>query len=106
MRYIAAYLLATMGGNASPSADDVKQILGSVGEKFSSTGHDFIDVLSSELVDDNLELFHIDINANGSEDLLDIISRRAGIASHGGQKVSCYVTHFQTSRYTVLIDIN
>merc|ERR1711931_70104 len=31
MRYIAAYLLATMGGNASPSADDVKQILGSVG---------------------------------------------------------------------------
>merc|ERR1711931_42912 len=31
MRYIAAYLLATMGGNASPSADDIKQILGSVG---------------------------------------------------------------------------
>ena len=31
MRYIAAYLLATMGGNDSPSADDVKQILGSVG---------------------------------------------------------------------------
>merc|ERR1712119_89804 len=31
MRYVAAYLLATMGGNASPSADDVKQILGSVG---------------------------------------------------------------------------
>ena len=31
MRYIAAYLLATMGGNANPSADDVKQILGSVG---------------------------------------------------------------------------
>merc|ERR1712142_687922 len=31
MRYIAAYLLATMGGNPSPSADDVKQILGSVG---------------------------------------------------------------------------
>merc|ERR1712243_212715 len=31
MRYVAAYLLATMGGNASPSADDVKQILVSVG---------------------------------------------------------------------------
>ena len=31
MRYVAVYLLATMGGNASPSADDVKQILGSVG---------------------------------------------------------------------------
>jgi large subunit ribosomal protein LP2 len=31
MRYVAAYLLATLGGNASPSADDVKAILSSVG---------------------------------------------------------------------------
>ena len=31
MRYVAAYLLATLGGNASPSSDDVKSILSSVG---------------------------------------------------------------------------
>ncbi|KAJ3217406.1 60S acidic ribosomal protein P2 [Dinochytrium kinnereticum] len=31
MKLIGAYLLATLGGNASPSADDVKKILGSVG---------------------------------------------------------------------------
>jgi len=31
MRYVAAYLLATIGGNASPSEDDVKKILSSVG---------------------------------------------------------------------------
>lgn len=26
---VAAYMLATLGGNASPSADDLKKILGS-----------------------------------------------------------------------------
>ncbi|KZT10067.1 uncharacterized protein LAESUDRAFT_722211 [Laetiporus sulphureus 93-53] len=31
MRYIAAYLLLQIGGNASPSADDVKKVLGAVG---------------------------------------------------------------------------
>lgn len=31
MRYVAAYLLAVLGGNASPSASDIKAILGSVG---------------------------------------------------------------------------
>ncbi|XP_037535393.1 60S acidic ribosomal protein P2 [Nematolebias whitei] len=31
MRYVAAYLLATLGGNSSPSAKDLKSILGSVG---------------------------------------------------------------------------
>ncbi|CAJ2660153.1 60S acidic ribosomal protein p2b-like [Trifolium pratense] len=31
MKVIAAYLLAVLGGNASPSAADLKQILGSVG---------------------------------------------------------------------------
>lgn len=28
MRYIAAYLLLQIGGNASPSADDIKKVLG------------------------------------------------------------------------------
>ena len=31
MRYVAAYMLAVLGGNESPSADDIKKILGSVG---------------------------------------------------------------------------
>lgn len=31
MRHIAAYLLLQIGGNASPSADDVKKVLGAVG---------------------------------------------------------------------------
>uniref|UniRef100_G3NNI3 Large ribosomal subunit protein P2 n=1 Tax=Gasterosteus aculeatus aculeatus TaxID=481459 RepID=G3NNI3_GASAC len=31
MRYVAAYLLAVLGGNTSPSSKDIKDILGSVG---------------------------------------------------------------------------
>ncbi|KDO61085.1 hypothetical protein CISIN_1g033355mg [Citrus sinensis] len=31
MKVVAAYLLAVLGGNTSPSADDIKGILGSVG---------------------------------------------------------------------------
>ena len=31
MRYIAAYLLLQIGGNASPSAKDVKKVLSAVG---------------------------------------------------------------------------
>ena len=31
MRYIAAYLLLQIGGNTSPSADDIKKVLGAVG---------------------------------------------------------------------------
>ncbi|KAI7807793.1 60S acidic ribosomal protein P2 [Triplophysa rosa] len=31
MRYVAAYLLAVLGGNNNPSAKDIKNILGSVG---------------------------------------------------------------------------
>ena len=31
MRYLAAYLLLQIGGNASPSADDIKKVLDSVG---------------------------------------------------------------------------
>lgn len=31
MRYLAAYLLSVLGGNESPSEDDIKRILSSVG---------------------------------------------------------------------------
>ena len=31
MRYVAAYLLAVLGGNKSPSKNDIEKILGAVG---------------------------------------------------------------------------
>ena len=31
MRHIAAYLLLQIGGNTSPSAEDIKKVLGAVG---------------------------------------------------------------------------
>ena len=31
MRYVAAYLLCALGGNASPSAADIEKVLSSVG---------------------------------------------------------------------------
>ncbi|ORX52274.1 ribosomal protein 60S [Anaeromyces robustus] len=31
MKYLAAYLLATLGGNASPSANDLKKIIKTIG---------------------------------------------------------------------------
>lgn len=31
MRYLGAYLLLQIGGNASPSADDIKKVLDAVG---------------------------------------------------------------------------
>lgn len=34
MRYVAAYLLAVLGGNTSPSSSDIKDILESVGVTF------------------------------------------------------------------------
>ena len=34
MRYVAAYLLAVLGGNSSPSKADIKKILGSVGVSY------------------------------------------------------------------------
>lgn len=37
MRHIAAYLLATLGGNDQPSAADIKKILSSVGVEANDT---------------------------------------------------------------------
>ncbi|KAK1323921.1 hypothetical protein QJS10_CPA02g00929 [Acorus calamus] len=46
MKVIAAYLLAVLGGNVEPSADDLKNILGSVGAE-ADDGK--IDLLLSEV---------------------------------------------------------
>lgn len=46
MKHLAAYLLLTLGGNASPSASDIKSVLESVGIEADS---DRLDKLISEL---------------------------------------------------------
>ncbi|XP_072282435.1 large ribosomal subunit protein P2-like [Pyxicephalus adspersus] len=52
MRYMAAYLLATLGGNSSPSAKDIKKILSSVGI---DADEDRIDKVISELGGKNVD---------------------------------------------------
>lgn len=46
MRYIAAYLLLQIGGNASPSAEDIKKVLEVVGIE---SEEDRLEKLISEL---------------------------------------------------------
>jgi large subunit ribosomal protein LP2 len=52
MRYVAAYLLAVLGGKASPTADDVKAILASVGVE---TDAKALDIVIKELKGKDLE---------------------------------------------------
>jgi len=52
MRYVAAYLLAVLGGNDKPTESDVKQILSSVGINTDMT---CLTKVISELKDRNLE---------------------------------------------------
>ncbi|KAJ8767850.1 hypothetical protein K2173_020790 [Erythroxylum novogranatense] len=57
MKVVAAYLLAVLGGNCSPTADDVKRILGSVGAEAEDdrielllsqvAGHDITELIAS-----------------------------------------------------------
>lgn len=51
MRYVAAYLLATLGGNENPSASDIKAILSSVGIDVDS---ERLDVVIKELSGKNI----------------------------------------------------
>ncbi|KAJ3102522.1 60S acidic ribosomal protein P2 [Physocladia obscura] len=73
MKYVAAYLLATVGGNASPSAKDIKAILSSVG----------IEADSSRIANLLAEVDGKDINeliAEGSKKLASIPSGGGGAA--------------------------
>ena len=49
MKVISAYLLAVVGGNSSPSADDVTTILASVGIELGSEDQAQLDSLISEM---------------------------------------------------------
>lgn len=46
MKHLAAYLLLNLAGNATPSADDIKEVLGSVGVEADT---ERLDKLLSEL---------------------------------------------------------
>lgn len=81
MKVIAAYLLAVLGGNASPCADDLKSILGSVGAEADDDG---IDLLLSEVKGKDIT----ELIASGREKLASVPSRGgvavAAVAASGG----------------------
>ncbi|KAG4913508.1 hypothetical protein AAZX31_19G178200 [Glycine max] len=74
MKVIAAYLLAVLGGNAAPSADDLRTILGSVG---------------ADANDDNISNFLSEVKG---KDIAELIAagreKLASVPSGGGAAVS------------------
>ncbi|XP_061340708.1 large ribosomal subunit protein P2A-like [Gastrolobium bilobum] len=74
MKVIAAYLLAVLGGNSSPSADDLKNILGSVG---------------AEAEDEKIELLLTEVEG---KDIAELIAsgreKLASVPSGGGGAVA------------------
>ncbi|KAK3444380.1 60S acidic ribosomal protein P2A [Eucalyptus grandis] len=74
MKVVAAYLLAVLGGNTCPSADDLKDILGSVG---------------AEADDDRIELLLSEVKG---KDITELIAagreRLASVPSGGGGAVA------------------
>jgi large subunit ribosomal protein LP2 len=74
MRYVAAYLLAVIGGNKSPSVDNIKKILGSVGIE---TDNEKAEKVVKELTGKDIA----EVIAKGSEKL-------ASVPSGGGAAVA------------------
>ncbi|KAK9971352.1 hypothetical protein ABG768_024724 [Culter alburnus] len=74
MRYVAAYLLAALGGKGSPSTGDIKKILDSVGIEADDTR---MDKVVSELNGKNIE----EVIAQG-------FSKLASVPSGGAVAVS------------------
>nr|XP_043609835.1 60S acidic ribosomal protein P2-like [Erigeron canadensis] len=80
MKVIAAYLLALLGGNKSPSAEDLKAILGSVGVE---ADDDKIELLLKEVKGKDIT----ELIASGREKLASVPSggsRVAVAAASGG----------------------
>lgn len=77
MRYVAAYLLAALGGNENPSADDVKAILSSVGIDADS---EKLNKVVSELKGKNIE----DLIKEGSSKLASVPSGGGAAPAAGG----------------------
>ena len=77
MRYIAAYMLAALGGNENPTKDDIEKILGSVAIKADS---DRIDHVLKELKGKNLET----LIKEGMEKLASVPSGGGAAPASGG----------------------
>ncbi|KAG2674475.1 hypothetical protein I3760_13G137800 [Carya illinoinensis] len=73
MKVVASYLLAVLGGNTTPSADDLKHILGSVG---ADCDDDKIELLLSEVKGKDIT----ELIAAGREKLASVPSGGGGIA--------------------------
>lgn len=76
MRYVAAYLLATLGGNSNPTKEDVTRILSSVGLEVED---DKLDKVVSELKGKDIN----EVIAEGSSKLASMPSGGAVVASSG-----------------------
>lgn len=76
MRYVAAYLLAVLGGNDNPSAADIEKILGSVGI---DVDQERLGKVISELKGKNIN----DVIAEGQAKLASVPSGGAVVASAG-----------------------
>ncbi|RSL38523.1 60S acidic ribosomal protein P2 [Fusarium sp. AF-6] len=77
MKHLAAYLLLTLGGNASPPAADIKAVLESVGIEADDSR---LETLISELKGKDIQ----ELIAEGSEKLASVPSGGAGGAGAGG----------------------
>ncbi|KAJ7355369.1 ribosomal protein 60S [Mycena albidolilacea] len=71
MRYLAAYLLLQIGGNTSPSAADIKKLIGTVGIE---TDDERLDKLISELKGKSID----ELIAEGSSKLASVPSGGGG----------------------------
>ncbi|KAI9777230.1 MAG: 60S acidic ribosomal protein P2 [Candelina submexicana] len=76
MKHLAAYLLLGLGGNTSPSADDIKGVLESVGI---DAEEDRLETLLSELKGKDLQ----ELIAEGSSKLASVPSGGGGGAAGG-----------------------
>ena len=74
MRYVAAYLLAVLGGNKNPSADNTKNILGSV---------------SIDVDDDRLNIIMSELKGKNIEEVIAACNKKlASIPSNGAVAIS------------------
>ncbi|KAK6147177.1 hypothetical protein DH2020_018089 [Rehmannia glutinosa] len=90
MKVIAAYLLAVLGGNASPSTDDVKDILSS-GMRVYTYAYVYIDrswcfvLFGAEVDDDRIELLLTQVK---NKDITELIAagreKLASVPAGGG----------------------
>ncbi|EFW99452.1 60S acidic ribosomal protein p2 [Grosmannia clavigera kw1407] len=77
MKYLAAYLLLTIGGNTAPSAKDVEQVLESVGIEADS---DRLSKLIAELSGKDIN----ELIAEGNSKLASVPSGGSGAAAASG----------------------